>query len=437
MFSKILIANRGEIAVRIIRACKEMGIATVAVHSQADKESLHVSLADESVCVGKALPGESYLRQKDIITAALLTGAQAIHPGYGFLAENADFARLCEENGLVFIGPGADVISRMGDKDAARRLMKKAGVPTVPGTDILSSPEQAAKAAGQIGYPVLIKARAGGGGKGIRLVKGPDELEKAFLTASEEAKNAFGDGGVYMEKYLFPVKHIEVQLLADEGGNVVCLGERECSIQKRNQKLLEEAPSPAISPQLRGKMCEAAAKAAKAAGYTNVGTVEFLLDDENRFYFMEMNTRLQVEHPVSEYVSGVDIVKWQIRIACGVLLNFGQEDIRITGAAIECRINATGSGKVSFLHVPGGPWVRFDTFLYQGYEMLPYYDSMMGKLIVYAKTREEAIRKMKSALCELVVEGVPNNLDEQLEIISDPAFLAGDYHTDFMAKRGE
>lgn len=437
MFSKILIANRGEIAVRIIRACKEMGIATVAVHSQADKESLHVSLADESVCVGKALPGESYLRQKDIITAALLTGAQAIHPGYGFLAENADFARLCEENGLVFIGPGADVISRMGDKDAARRLMKKAGVPTVPGTDILSSPEQAAKAAGQIGYPVLIKARAGGGGKGIRLVKGPDELEKAFLTASEEAKNAFGDGGVYMEKYLFPVKHIEVQLLADEGGNVVCLGERECSIQKRNQKLLEEAPSPAISPQLREKMCEAAAKAAKAAGYTNAGTVEFLLDDENRFYFMEMNTRLQVEHPVSEYVSGVDIVKWQIRIACGVLLNFGQEDIRITGAAIECRINATGSGKVSFLHVPGGPWVRFDTFLYQGYEMLPYYDSMMGKLIVYAKTREEAIRKMKSALCELVVEGVPNNLDEQLEIISDPAFLAGDYHTDFMAKRGE
>ena len=437
MFSKILIANRGEIAVRIIRACKEMGIATVAVHSQADKESLHVSLADESVCVGKALPGESYLRQKDIITAALLTGAQAIHPGYGFLAENADFARLCEENGLVFIGPGADVISRMGDKDAARRLMKKAGVPTVPGTDILSSPEQAAKAAGQIGYPVLIKARAGGGGNGIRLVKGPDELEKAFLTASEEAKNAFGDGGVYMEKYLFPVKHIEVQLLADEGGNVVCLGERECSIQKRNQKLLEEAPSPAISPQLRGKMCEAAAKAAKAAGYTNAGTVEFLLDDENRFYFMEMNTRLQVEHPVSEYVSGVDIVKWQIRIACGVLLNFGQEDIRITGAAIECRINATGSGKVSFLHVPGGPWVRFDTFLYQGYEMLPYYDSMMGKLIVYAKTREEAIRKMKSALCELVVEGVPNNLDEQLEIISDPAFLAGDYHTDFMAKRGE
>lgn len=437
MFSKILIANRGEIAVRIIRACKEMGIATVAVHSQADKESLHVSLADESVCVGKALPGESYLRQKDIITAALLTGAQAIHPGYGFLAENADFARLCEENGLVFIGPGADVISRMGDKDAARRLMKKAGVPTVPGTDILSSPEQAAKAAGQIGYPVLIKARAGGGGKGIRLVKGPDELEKAFLAASEEAKNAFGDGGVYMEKYLFPVKHIEVQLLADEGGNVVCLGERECSIQKRNQKLLEEAPSPAISPQLREKMCEAAAKAAKAAGYTNAGTVEFLLDDENRFYFMEMNTRLQVEHPVSEYVSGVDIVKWQIRIACGVLLNFGQEDIRITGAAIECRINATGSGKVSFLHVPGGPWVRFDTFLYQGYEMLPYYDSMMGKLIVYAKTREEAIRKMKSALCELVVEGVPNNLDEQLEIISDPAFLAGDYHTDFMAKRGE
>lgn len=424
MFSKILIANRGEIAVRIIRACKEMGIATVAVHSQADKESLHVSLADESVCVGKALPGESYLRQKDIITAALLTGAQAIHPGYGFLAENADFARLCEKNGLVFIGPSADVISQMGDKDAARRLMKNAGVPTVPGTDILISPTQAAKEANRIGYPVLIKARAGGGGKGIRLVNGPDELENAFLTASEEAKNAFGDGGVYMEKYLSPVKHIEVQLLADEGGSVVCLGERECSIQKRNQKLLEEAPSPAISLALREKMCEAAAKAAKAAGYTNAGTVEFLLDDEGNFYFMEMNTRLQVEHPVSEYVSGVDIVKWQIRIACGVLLNFKQKDVRITGAAIECRINAKGGGKVSFLHVPGGPWVRFDTFLYQGYEMLPYYDSMMGKLIVYAKTREEAIRKMNSALCELVVEGVPNNLDEQLEIISDPDFLA-------------
>ena len=435
MFSKILIANRGEIAVRIIRACKEMGIATVAVHSQADKESLHVSLADESVCVGKALPGESYLRQKDIITAALLTGAQAIHPGYGFLAENADFARLCEKNGLVFIGPSADVISQMGDKDAARRLMKNAGVPTVPGTDILISPTQAAKEANRIGYPVLIKARAGGGGKGIRLVNGPDELENAFLTASEEAKNAFGDGGVYMEKYLSPVKHIEVQLLADEGGSVVCLGERECSIQKRNQKLLEEAPSPAISLALREKMCEAAAKAAKAAGYTNAGTVEFLLDDEGNFYFMEMNTRLQVEHPVSEYVSGVDIVKWQIRIACGVLLNFKQKDVRITGAAIECRINAKGGGKVSFLHVPGGPWVRFDTFLYQGYEMLPYYDSMMGKLIVYAKTREEAIRKMNSALCELVV--VPNNLDEQLEIISDPDFLAGDYHTDFLAKRGE
>lgn len=437
MFSKILIANRGEIAVRVIRACKEMGIATVAVHSQADKESLHVSLADESVCVGKALPGESYLRQKDIITAALLTGAQAIHPGYGFLAENADFARLCEKNGLVFIGPSADVISQMGDKDAARRLMKNAGVPTVPGTDILISPTQAAKEADWIGYPVLIKARAGGGGKGIRLVNGPDELENAFLTASEEAKNAFGDGGVYMEKYLSPVKHIEVQLLADEGGSVVCLGERECSIQKRNQKLLEEAPSPAISLALREKMCEAAAKAAKAAGYTNAGTVEFLLDDEGNFYFMEMNTRLQVEHPVSEYVSGVDIVKWQIRIACGVLLNFKQKDVRITGAAIECRINAKGGGKVSFLHVPGGPWVRFDTFLYQGYEMLPYYDSMMGKLIVYAKTREEAIRKMNSALCELVVEGVPNNLDEQLEIISDPDFLAGDYHTDFLAKRGE
>lgn len=436
MFSKILIANRGEIAVRIIRACKEMGIATVAVHSQADIESLHVSLADQSVCVGKALPADSYLRQKDIITAALLTGAQAIHPGYGFLAENADFAQLCQENGLVFIGPEAQVISRMGDKDAARRLMKEAGVPTVPGSDLLESFEEAKEAAQTIGYPVLIKARAGGGGKGIRLVRQEKDLEKAFLTASEEAKNAFGDGSVYMEKFLSPVKHIEVQLLADEGGNVVCLGERECSIQKKNQKLLEEAPSPAITPQLRREMCAAATIAAKAAGYTNAGTVEFLMDDQNLFYFMEMNTRLQVEHPVSEYVSGIDIVKWQIRIACGVLLDFTEEQIQISGAAIECRINAKGSGKISFLHVPGGPWVRFDTFLYQGCDVLPFYDSMMGKLIVYAKTREEAIRKMNSALCELVVDGVPNNLDEQLEIISDPAFLAGDYHTDFMAKRG-
>ena len=369
MFSKILIANRGEIAVRIIRACKEMGIATVAVHSQADKESLHVSLADESVCIGKALPSESYLRQKDIITAALLTGAQAIHPGYGFLAENADFARLCEKNGLVFIGPGADVISRMGDKDAARRMMKEAGVPTVPGTDLLTSPEQAAKAAGMIGYPVLIKARAGGGGKGIRLVKGPDEMEKAFLTASEEAKSAFGDSGVYMEKYLSPVKHIEVQLLADEGGNVVCLGERECSIQKRNQKLLEEAPSPAISPELREKMCEAASKAAKAAGYTNAGTVEFLLDDENHFYFMEMNTRIQVEHPITENITGIDIVKEQIKIAQGEKLPFTQNEIEIKGHSIECRINAENPeenfrpspGKITEMHFPGGNGVRVDS----------------------------------------------------------------------------
>ena len=443
MFSKILVANRGEIAVRIIRACKEMGIATVAVHSQADKESLHVSLADESVCVGKALPGESYLRQKDIITAALLTGAQAIHPGYGFLAENADFAHLCEKNGLVFIGPSADVISQMGDKDAARRLMKNAGVPTVPGTDILISPTQAAKEANRIGYPVLIKARAGGGGKGIRLVNGPDELENAFLTASEEAKNAFGDGGVYMEKYLSPVKHIEMQLLCDNYGGVVCLGERECSMQRKNQKLIEESPSPAISEETRAQMIDASIRAAKAVGYRGLGTIEFLLGPDGNFYFMEMNTRLQVEHPVTEMVTGLDLVKWQIRVAAGMELDFCQKDVHLSGHAIECRINAEdplhnfrpSCGTINLLHIPGGPNVRFDTALYQGYAIPPFYDSMVGKLIVHAGTRQEAIRKMKAALCETIVEGIENNRELQVDLISEPEFLDGSYTTDDLARR--
>lgn len=437
MFSKILIANRSEIAVRIIRACKEMGISTVAVHSDVDKESLHVSLADESVCIGGAFASESYLRVQDIIAAAKYTGSQAVHPGYGFLAENADFARACKENGLVFIGPDADVIAAMGDKDAARKKMKAAGVPTVPGSEILENANEAKRIASEVGYPVLIKARAGGGGKGIRLVISSDEMEKAFLTASEEAKNAFGDGKVYLEKYLSLVKHIEVQILADEQGTVLCLGERECSVQQKNQKLLEESPCAAISQQLREEMYEAARKAATAAGYVNAGTIEFLLDQEKNFYFMEMNTRLQVEHPVTEYVCGLDIVKWQIRIAAGVLLQMRQQDLQLKGSAIECRINALGTGDVSFLHVPGGPWVRFDTFLYQGYKMLPYYDSMMGKLIVYASGREEAIRKMNSALCELVIDGIPNNVEQQLEIISDPEFIAGTYSTDFMRKRGD
>ena len=435
MFSKILVANRGEIAVRIIRACKEMGIATVAVYSEADEEALHVALADERVCVGAAASADSYLNQQNILAAALATGAQAIHPGYGFLSENAAFARLCKEQNLAFIGPDGDIISKMGDKDAARRLMKEAGVPTVPGSELLESVEQARAEAARIGYPVLIKASAGGGGKGIRLVGGEEELENAFHTASAEAEKAFGDGRVYMEKFLSPVKHIEVQLLADEQGHVVCLGERECSIQKNNQKLIEETPSSAISPALRQEMMDAAAGAAKAAGYLGAGTVEFLLDGDGRFYFIEMNTRLQVEHPVTEFVTGVDIVKWQIRIAAGIPLDFTQEDIRLTGAAIECRVNATGCGTVYFLHVPGGPWVRFDTALYQGCEVPPYYDPMIGKMIVYAGTREETIRKMESAMCELVIKGVPVNIESQLEILGDPAFRAGTYTTDFMKNR--
>lgn len=436
MFSKILVANRGEIAVRIIRACKEMGIATVAVYSEADEDAMHVALADQYVCVGKAPSKESYLHQSNILSAALATGAQAIHPGYGFLSENAAFAARCKEQGITFIGPGEDILSGMGDKDAARRLMKEAGVPTVPGSDILESAEQARREAARIGYPVLIKASAGGGGKGIRLVREEAEIDNAFHTASAEAEKAFGDGRCYMEKFLSPIKHIEVQLLADEQGHVVCLGERECSIQKNNQKLIEETPCASIGPELRADLMAAAAKAAKAAGYVNAGTVEFILDDQGHFYFIEMNTRLQVEHPVTEMVTGIDIVKWQIRIAAGIPLDFTQEDIALRGASIECRINARGCGTVDFLHVPGGPWVRFDSALFQGCPVPPYYDPMIGKLIVHAGTREETIRKMQSALCELLIKGVPVNIEEQLDILDDPAFKAGAYHTDFMQKRG-
>ena len=432
MFTKILIANRGEIAIRIIRACKEMGISTVAVYSEADRESLHVALADQAICIGGPKAEDSYLNGPRILSAAMYTGAQAIHPGYGFLAENRDFADQCQRMGIKFIGPGAEIIAKMGDKDAARRLMKENSVPTTPGTDILRDSQEALKAAEEIGYPVLLKASAGGGGKGIRLVEKPQDMERAFETASSEALKAFGDGRMYLEKYLHPVKHIEVQLLADEAGHIVCLGERECSIQKNNQKLIEESPSPGVSPETRQKLMETATRAARAAGYVNAGTVEFLMDKNGDFYFMEMNTRLQVEHPVSELVTGVDIVKWQIRIAAGVELDFTQEDIHVRGAAIECRINALGPGKVDFFHTPGGPWVRFDTFLYQGYEIPPYYDSMLGKMIVYSSTREEAIRKMLSALSELVVDGAKNNIETQIEIIRDKRFKNGDYYTDFM-----
>ena len=431
MFTKILIANRGEIAIRVIRACNEMGIATVAVYSKPDEESLHAAMADQAICVGGARAEDSYLNMDRILSAALATGAQAIHPGYGFLAENAEFARRCRQAGVVFIGPDADTIARLGDKAAARRLMAENGVPVTPGTGVLSTWEEAEPAAQALGYPVLVKASAGGGGKGIRLARGPQELRRALETAAGEAEKAFGDGRVYLEKYLDPVKHIEVQLLADEGGRVVCLGERECSIQRNNQKLLEESPAPGVRPETRRQLQRAAAKAAQAAGYTNAGTVEFLLDREGNFYFMEMNTRLQVEHPVSELVTGVDIVKWQIRVAAGVPLDLDQERIQVQGAAIECRVNALGAGKVEFLHIPGGPWVRFDTFLYQGYEIPPYYDAMLGKMIVYSSTREEAIRKMRAALSELIITGPRHNIEEQLAILRDEDFCRGDYDTGF------
>ena len=435
MFSKILVANRGEIAIRIIRSCKEMGISTVSVYSEVDKDSLHVALADQSICIGSASPSDSYLNAGRIVSAALATGAQAIHPGYGFLSESALLAELCEKHHVAFIGPPSDIISKTGDKDAARQIMADAGVPVIPGSSILEDYDSATEAAEKIGYPLMIKARAGGGGRGIRMVGSPDELETAFLTAAHEAREAFGDGALYIEKQIHPAKHIEVQLLADETGKIICLAERECSIQRNNQKLLEECPSPAVDEELRGKLCEAAKKAAKAVGYVNAGTVEFLLDDNKDFYFMEMNVRLQVEHAVTEQVTGVDLVKWQIRIAAGVPLDFEQDEVVIAGNSIECRINASNIGTVGFLHVPGGPRVRFDSALWMGYAVPPYYDSLLGKLIVHAATREEAIRKMLAALCELVIDGVPNNIDEQIEFLSDDSFRRGEYYTDFVSGR--
>jgi len=437
MFSKILIANRGEIAIRIIRACKEMGISSIAVFSEADRNAMHAALADQAVCIGEAAPAESYLSVERIMSAAIATGAQAIHPGYGFLSESTKLADLCEKHGIAFIGPKSDAIMKMGDKDVARRIMAEAGVPIIPGTDILTDAKSAKKAADKIGYPLFLKARAGGGGKGIRLVNTPDELENAYTMASNEALAAFGDGAIYIEKRIHPAKHIEVQLLVDENGTALCLGERECSIQQNNQKLLEEAPSPAVSKELRKKLYDAAIKAAKAVNYLNAGTVEFLLDKDGNFYFMEMNVRLQVEHGISEQITGLDIVKWQIRIAAGVPLDITQKNITLRGNSIECRINAATVGKVAFLHVPGGPEVRFDSALWTGYTVPIYYDSLIGKLMVHASTREEAIRKMHAALCELVIDGVQNNIDEQIELVSDPEFQSGEYYTDFVQKRGE
>lgn len=429
MFSKILVANRGEVAVRIIRACKEMGIETVAVYSEADRDSLPVALADERICIGGNAAADSYLNQKNIISAALASGAEAIHAGYGFLSENASFAKLCEENSIVFIGPKSEVISAMGDKDASRQLMQRVGVPVVPGTEILKSTEEAKRLAKGIGYPLLVKATAGGGGKGIRVVEQEEELEEAFLTASREAASAFGNGDVFLEKYLTHVRHVEMQILADHYGNILCLGERDCSLQLNKQKVLEETPSPAMTEEIREKMMDAAVLAAKAANYTNAGTVEFLLAPDGQFYFIEMNTRLQVEHPITEEISGIDIVKWQIRIACEVPLEMKQEDIQLKGHAMECRINARSTGKVEFLHIPGGGRVHFDTALMQGLEIVPYYDSMLGKLIVHAPTREEAIRKMEAALCEMVIVGVETNVEEQLKLVRSKAFHEGTYDT--------
>ena len=434
-----MIANRGEIAVRVIRACKEMGVSTVAVFSEADRNALHVSLADESICIGPASVGQSYLNMTAILSAAVACGVNAIHPGYGLLSENEQFARLCEKCSIRFIGPPAEVIAAMGDKDNARRTMRAAGVPVIPGCDLVPDAKAAEREAAKIGFPLLIKARSGGGGRGIRRVYAMEEVAPAFEAAAAEARAAFGDGEVYMEKLLTDVHHVEVQLLCDRFGKVLCLGERECSIQRRNQKLIEESPSPSVTPELREKLYDAARRAAVAAHYEGVGTVEFLLTQDGQFYFMEMNTRLQVEHPVTEMVSGFDLVKWQIRVAAGVPLPFGQSDVRLSGSAIECRINAENPalgfrpsvGRIELLHVPGGPWVRFDTALYQGYEIPPYYDSLIGKLIVHAHTRQEAIRKMQAALCEMVVEGVEHTGDLQLEMISSPEFEAGNTTTAF------
>ena len=435
MFSKILIANRGEIAVRIIRACKEMGVATVAVYSEADKNALHVALADQSYCIGGPEASESYLNENQIISTAILAGAQAIHPGYGFLSENAHFARACRKNGLVFIGPDPESMERLSDKAVLKELIRGTGLSVIPGTKAVASVTEAKRAAERIGYPVMLKACAGGGGRGIRLIRSEDELDDAYHQATSEAISAFGDGSVYLEKYIFPARHVELQILADEHGNAVCLGDRDCSLQRRNQKLLEETPSPAVNEEQRKKIIGLAVDAVKKIGYVGAGTLEFLLDREGNFWFMEMNVRLQVEHCVTEMLTGFDLVKWQIRIAAGIPLNFTQKDVKLRGSAIECRINAGSCGTMKMLHVPGGPSVRFDTCLVAGTVVSPYYDSLLGKLIVYAKTREETLRKMRAALCELVIDGISTNIEEQLRIVEDERFTSGNYDLTFMGNR--
>ena len=439
-FRKILIANRGEIALRIILACKELGIQTVAVYSEADRHALHVRFADEEVCIGPPPSSKSYLNIPQVIAAAEVTGAEAIHPGYGFLSENPHFVDVCQACGIVFIGPNADIIRMMGNKAQAKATMKAAGVPMMPGSDgLVATVEEALEWAEKIGYPVIVKASAGGGGRGMRIVNNPEELPDLYHTARNEAKAAFTDDTVYMEKYLLEPRHIEVQILGDLFGNIVHLGERECSIQRRHQKLIEESPSSALTPDLRKRICETAVRAAKAVGYFNAGTIEFLLDARGDFFFMEMNTRVQVEHPVTEFVSGVDIVKEQIRIAAGRKLSFTQEDIQLRGHAIECRINAEDPwkftpcpGRITALHFPGGPGIRMDTAMHQDAVIPPYYDSMVAKLIAYGSNRTEALARMRRALDTLVIEGIQTSAPLHRRIMDHPDFISGKFSTKWM-----
>ena len=444
MFSKILIANRGEIALRVIRACREMGIKTAAVYSTADKNALHAQIADEAVCIGPPATKDSYINSKAILAACEITGAKAIHPGFGFLSENSAFVRLCDKCGIKWIGPTAAAMDAMGDKANAKRTMIEANVPVVPGSEgVISSLEEARETAAKIGYPVMVKASAGGGGRGIRYVDSEDKLEEGIAAAKQEAMQFFGNDEIYIEKFIVSPRHIEIQLLADEHGNVVYLGERDCSCQRRNQKVLEESPSVIMTPEMRKRMGEAAVRAAKACGYTNAGTVEFLVDRDGNFYFMEMNARIQVEHPVTEMVTGIDLIKEQIKIADGQALGFTQEDIHLDGHAIECRVNAEDPskgfrpcpGKIKSLHMPGGFNVRIDTAVYQGYEIPPYYDSMIAKVIVKGANRAEAIQKMKVALGEFLIEGITTNVDFHLGLLRDSDFEKGDFDIGFLNRR--
>lgn len=446
MFQKLLIANRGEIAVRIIRACREMGIKTVAVYSQADADALHTQLADESICIGKAEAKDSYLNMERILSATIASGADAIHPGFGFLSENSKFAELCEKCNIAFIGPSAKTIEETGNKSEARNAMVRAGVPVIPGTkNPIFTAEAGRKFADEIGYPVMIKAALGGGGKGMRVVRNSTEFEKNFQNAQREAENGFGDNSMYIEKYIEHPKHIEFQILADNEGNTIHLGERDCSVQRRHQKMIEESPCTALDDALRQQMGEMAVRAAKAVGYRNAGTVEFLLDSHRQFYFMEINTRIQVEHGVTELVTGIDLVKEQIRIAAGEKLGLRQSDIHLTGHAMEVRINAENPdknfapcpGTIQELHIPGGNGVRIDTAVYPGYIIPPYYDSMIMKVMVYDKDRESALKKMRSTLGEVIIEGVTTNLDFQYEILKNKEFESGEVHTDFIEKNFE